>query len=683
MSEKKDPVRFLVLGSSEDMPAMSPTVARLVDILEGSLVTLVAYGSGDLSPIGDLSVEYSTGLLSLPTVHSPAAAINFACAETDKAFFVVLEAGTILNAAGIGFLKTAGMSQTEAVYVVLDNDQDDKSVAKGLGDEHPRLNGVAAGGRVLGSGFAKTIWAEAGGFGDTAQGGLDCLQFIKNCKLEGYRTVSSMPPSRGTRLVVPEDDSLQLSNARSADILSKAFKEKPRPMVSVVIATRNRAQMLVESIKSVLLQSFLDTEIIIVDDGSTDDTRQVVQEMTDPRLRYFYQSARGISSARNLGSDQALGRYIAVHDDDDLMLPWRLERQVEALEEGSQGVYGSFVNFDDGNGDLVFHHGRNFTYGAAFMTGFAPGHSTWLIEADLLRMLRYDESLESAVDNNLAFRLLRSGAHLVHSGVVCCLRRVHSRRITDVGGGGQKTGAAFNLIYLSSRISEEQKKTQMDAAKFDWGKVPGRKTYIEDLTPFLPDHLVSRRVSVADAANVEGLPGKPSSSAIFYNGDDVITNMVLEYDAISWQDFMRLASSGINYTVSAELRVVNLDSHPTPDIETDRWPEATRQNIKHALSQQTLEDAPRYLVLAQISETENGRILFGEAHAVSYSVMTKNLESERMYYFTVGTFESAIRLRTEIGRVAGNAKCTIVRPRLSPLLDPSELSAITKENEVK
>lgn len=104
------------------------------------------------------------------------------------------------------------------------------------------------------------------------------------------------------------------------------------PSVSVVIPAYNTGRFIAEAIESVLAQTFTDFEAIIVDDGSTDDTRDVVARFTDPRLRYVYQDHAGVSAARNAGIRRAQGRYIAFLDADDWWLPEKLALQVRLLE---------------------------------------------------------------------------------------------------------------------------------------------------------------------------------------------------------------------------------------------------------------------------------------------------------------------------------------------------------------
>jgi len=104
------------------------------------------------------------------------------------------------------------------------------------------------------------------------------------------------------------------------------------PRVTVVIPTYNRARFIAEAIKSVLEQTFRDFELIVVDDGSTDDTAAVVSRFTDPRLRYVYQTNQERSAARNHGIRLAQGEYVAFLDSDDVWLPAKLEYQVALLD---------------------------------------------------------------------------------------------------------------------------------------------------------------------------------------------------------------------------------------------------------------------------------------------------------------------------------------------------------------
>lgn len=99
--------------------------------------------------------------------------------------------------------------------------------------------------------------------------------------------------------------------------------------ISVIIPTYNRSQKLKESITSVLRQSYTDFEILIVDDGSEDDTEEVVEAIQDKRIRYIKLPVnQGVSAARNEGVRQAMNPLIAFHDSDDIWRPDKLAKQM-------------------------------------------------------------------------------------------------------------------------------------------------------------------------------------------------------------------------------------------------------------------------------------------------------------------------------------------------------------------
>jgi len=109
------------------------------------------------------------------------------------------------------------------------------------------------------------------------------------------------------------------------------------PLFSVVIPSYNRASLLPEALGSVASQTCDDYEVIVVDDGSTDNTKEVVESHKLP-VRYVYQKNQGAGAARNRGIAEARGEYIAFLDSDDTWLPWKLEVQRGVLQEHSDCV---------------------------------------------------------------------------------------------------------------------------------------------------------------------------------------------------------------------------------------------------------------------------------------------------------------------------------------------------------
>lgn len=127
------------------------------------------------------------------------------------------------------------------------------------------------------------------------------------------------------------------------------------PLVSVIIPTYNCAEFLREAIESVLQQEYSNLELIVVDDGSTDDTPEVLRSFTDPRLTVHRQAKAGVSAARNAGLDRARGDYISFLDADDRWLPGKLNRDISLLQEtASIGiVVSNFVRFVHKTGERL------------------------------------------------------------------------------------------------------------------------------------------------------------------------------------------------------------------------------------------------------------------------------------------------------------------------------------------
>ena len=138
-------------------------------------------------------------------------------------------------------------------------------------------------------------------------------------------------------------------------------------LISIIIPTYNRAHIIKQSIESVLNQTYNNIELIIVDDGSIDNTKEVVDSIKDERIIYVKQENQGACSARNKGVDFAKGQYIAFHDSDDVWHLDKLEKQIKALKQN--------------NADIVFC--KMFVFGnfkkrivpKNFKEGFLQNHS--------------------------------------------------------------------------------------------------------------------------------------------------------------------------------------------------------------------------------------------------------------------------------------------------------------------
>jgi len=183
------------------------------------------------------------------------------------------------------------------------------------------------------------------------------------------------------------------------------------PSVSVIIPTYNRNNLVKEAIDSVLQQSFNDFEVIIIDDGSTDDTASEIQGISDNRIKYFYKENGGVSSARNLGLLKAQGKYIAFLDSDDLWPKDYLKTMLNQLK--SQKGYGAaytrvLLLGDDGKTEPFAREER---YMSGWMTAcyFKRGPcvmpSAVLLKRDVIEGFFFDEAIRKGEDNDAFLRL--------------------------------------------------------------------------------------------------------------------------------------------------------------------------------------------------------------------------------------------------------------------------------------
>ena len=124
-----------------------------------------------------------------------------------------------------------------------------------------------------------------------------------------------------------------------------------KPIVSVIIPTYNREKLLMRAIQSVLNQTFKDFEIIVVDDSSRDNTKEVVKSIKDKRIKYIYKSRlpHNPASTRNEGIIKSKGKYIAFLDDDDEWFPEKLQLQLKEFENRNIGlVYTKCITLKNG-----------------------------------------------------------------------------------------------------------------------------------------------------------------------------------------------------------------------------------------------------------------------------------------------------------------------------------------------
>lgn len=182
-------------------------------------------------------------------------------------------------------------------------------------------------------------------------------------------------------------------------------------LVSVIIPAYNAQKTIETTIKSVLNQTWTDLELIIINDGSTDQTLEVINRFDDPRLKVFSYPNGGVSASRNRGFARSSGAYVSFIDADDLWTPDKLEWQLKALKnEPEAAVAYSWTDYIDKAGNLV-EQGERVTlsgnvYPELLVSYFLSSGSNALIKQEaLVKVGGFDETLTGPEDWDLFIRL--------------------------------------------------------------------------------------------------------------------------------------------------------------------------------------------------------------------------------------------------------------------------------------
>jgi glycosyltransferase involved in cell wall biosynthesis len=215
-------------------------------------------------------------------------------------------------------------------------------------------------------------------------------------------------------------------------------------LISVIMPVYNGEKFIRETIDTVLKQTYSHFEFIIVNDGSTDSTQQIINSYDDVRIIPLHLSKnQGVSNARNMGTDLSKGAFIAFCDADDIYDPSRLEIQLEFLTNNPNiDVCGSyFTVFENGQEHLIKHPLTDCEIKEHFFTTNCIGQPSVMGKSAAFRKFKYNPELEASEDYDLWARMASGGivfANVPHSLVKY---RLHPTQASKTKG---------RLLYLTS-----------------------------------------------------------------------------------------------------------------------------------------------------------------------------------------------------------------------------------------
>lgn len=236
-------------------------------------------------------------------------------------------------------------------------------------------------------------------------------------------------------------------------------------LITVLMPAYNDEQFIAVSIESVLAQTYTHFELLIIDDGSTDQTASIIKQYSDTRIRYVKnQKNLGLTKSLNIGIDLAKGEYIARHDSDDLMEPTRLEKQMEfLLSNPDVDIVGAFYEEIDCHNRKI----RKVFWPVGYqdnlfnvLIGNNPV-TTMLVRTNLLKKLKFNEQVIQAQDFDFYLRAYAAGYRSDNIPNILNYIRIHQKQISNKKSKSQHENhnQAFYRFYknITSKLIDFNK----------------------------------------------------------------------------------------------------------------------------------------------------------------------------------------------------------------------------------
>jgi len=251
--------------------------------------------------------------------------------------------------------------------------------------------------------------------------------------------------------------------------MKKMNKIGKKPQVSVIIPTFNRGWILKEAIDSVLTQDYKDFELIVVDDGSTDNTSEILASYGND-IRVLFQENKGVSAARNRGVAEASGQFIAFLDSDDLWLPQKLSTQLEFFNQTPDALICQTEEVWIRNRRRVNPKKRHKKPSGMI---FEPSLELCLVSPSAVMIRRvlfdrvgeFDVTLPACEDYDLWLRIsCRFPVHLIDTPLII-KRGGHNDQLSSMKGLDKFRIKAIEKIINSGRLSEDQYRAAVKTLK--------------------------------------------------------------------------------------------------------------------------------------------------------------------------------------------------------------------------
>jgi glycosyltransferase involved in cell wall biosynthesis len=205
-------------------------------------------------------------------------------------------------------------------------------------------------------------------------------------------------------------------------------------LVSIIITTYNHGNFIADAINSALFQSYKNIEILVIDDGSTDNTRDIVSKYKD--VVYYYQKNQGLPAARNSGIEKAKGEFISFLDADDFLYPEGIEINLSYLisNENIAFVSGAYKNVDEEGKETqecsIHVEGNNFHN--LLVKNYIGNHNTVMYRKNIIEKYLYDIKLKCVEDYDIYLRISKDYLVAHHNKFIAAYRRLSNSMSSNV-----------------------------------------------------------------------------------------------------------------------------------------------------------------------------------------------------------------------------------------------------------
>jgi len=278
------------------------------------------------------------------------------------------------------------------------------------------------------------------------------------------------------------------------------------PKVSVIIPTYNRAAYLAEALNSVLSQTYKDFELIVIDDGSTDNTKEIVKKFSG-EIRYFYQKNQGVSAARNVGIINSNGEFVSFLDSDDLWEKKKLERQIDFFDKNKEAKVCYTDEVWIRKGKRVNQMKKHAKYSGDVFKKSLPlciiSASSVMIKREVLNIVGlFDESLLVCEDYDLWLRISKDFPVYFIPEKLIIKRGGHEDQLSRKYWGMDRFRVkVLEKLLSNGKLSLEQKNATLNELKrkceilskgcFKRGKVEEGEGYAEIPLKYMEDKLMT------------------------------------------------------------------------------------------------------------------------------------------------------------------------------------------------